>query len=177
MNNSSALNNNIIIRNAEIGDIAGIAALVDECGPYLSKHIPYLYLIYTRCFGDTCSVALMDGRIVGWCSTLRVSGATYFTHQLCVHPDARGRHIAFQLFAYLLYTLRAKHGDGFRLEFTADRRNDAVHSLNRKVAAHFQMNLRKLPDVLPQLETGSEEELYEMVPLRAVDDIAVRAAA
>lgn len=156
----------ISIREARVDDIDQIAALIETCGPYLSKHGNYLYFVYSHCFGQTCAVAIDDGRIVGWRSTLHVSTGNYLLHQLGVAPEARGKHVAFQLFAHLLCKLKALHGDEFRVEFTADRRNEAVHRLNRKVADSCHMCLRKLPTVVPVLEEGSEEELYEMTPLQ-----------
>lgn len=167
----------VAIRNACIDDIAGIGALVAECGPYLSRHLSYQYFVYANYFRQTCAVALEDGRVIGWRSTLRVSRRKYFMHQICVHPDARGKQVAFRLFGDLLDRLRARHGDDFRLEFTADRRNSAIHHLSRKVAACFRMNLRKLPLVLPQFEDGSEEELFEMTPLREIGVVMTSKAA
>ncbi len=105
-----------------LGDIAGIVALVEACGPYLTRHGAYLYLIYTRCFRDTCAVAMMNGKVVGWCSTLPVTRGSYFIHQLGIARKARGRGVALALFAYLIGKLRARHGDDFRLEYTADHR-------------------------------------------------------
>ena len=163
MNGKAA--NSICIRDARADDIPGIVALVESCGPYLTRHGAYLYLIYTRCYGDTCCVALMEGRIVGWCSTLPVASGSYFLHQLGIAPEARGQGVALHLFDYLLAKLRARHEDGFRLEFTADRGNDRVHHLNRRVAETFHMRLRKLPEAVPPLEDGTDEELYELTPL------------
>ena len=167
MNATSVFPDSILIRDARTDDISGIAALVKTCGPYLSKHGDYLYLIYTHCFGKSCGVAIEDEKVIGWCSTLRVSEGDYFLHQLGVAPEARGKHVAFQLFAYLLCKLRGRHGDKFRLEFTTDRRNAAAHRLNQKIAESFCMCLRKLPEAVPLLDEG-EEELYEMTPLAEV---------
>ncbi len=164
MNSNSIGHDSVVIRDARISDVQGIVALVGSCGPYLSRHGDYLYFVYSRCFSQTCAVAVENGQVIGWCSALRVSDGNYFLHQIGVVPEARGRHVAFQLFAYLLCRLRVCHGDDFRLEFTTDRKNVPVHRLNRKVAESFCMRLRKLPEAVPPLEDGSEEELYEMTP-------------
>lgn len=177
MNTLSVPSADIELRTAKVGDIAGIVAVVATCGPYLSPHMPYLYLIYTRCFSETCCVAELDGKIVGWCAGLRVAESSYFLHQLGVAPEARGKGVAFQLLAHLLGKLRSRHGDAFRLEFTTDRRNGTVHRLNGKVAAAYGMQLCKLPDVVPSLDDGCEEEFYEMVPLRHRHPQLVRPAA
>lgn len=172
MNRKSIGPGSILIRDTHTDDIGGITALVKTCGPYLTKHGDYLYFVYSRCFSQTCAVAVENGRIIGWCSTLHVSEGNYFVHQLGVAPEARGRHVAFQLFAYLLCKLRVRHGDEFRLQFTTDRRNATAHRLNRKIAESFHMCLRKLPEEVPFLEDGGEEELYEMTPLRQVELVA-----
>jgi|SRR5271168_5126977 len=156
----------IHIRDAHPDDISGVVALIETCGPYLTKHGAFLYLIYTRYFGDTCAVAVMKGKIVGWFSVLPVTPRSYFIHQLGIAPEARGCGVAIALFAHLIDKLHARHGNDFRLEFTADRRNAAVHRLNRKVAEAFQMYFRKLPETVPPLDDGCDEELYEMTPLR-----------
>ena len=166
MNGKSISPNSILIRNADVDDIAGIAALVDTCGPYLTRHGAYLYFIYTHCFGKTCPVAIQNGAIVGWCSTLAVTKRNYYLHQIGIAPEARGRGVGFALFAYLLDKLRARRGDDFRLQFTMDRRNLAAHHLNRRVAECFSMHLEKLPQAVPPLEDGGEEELYEMTPVK-----------
>jgi len=171
---SCELTNRVEIRTPSSEDIGGIVALVDACGPFLTRHGDYLYFLYSHCFRQTCLVAVENAEIIGWCSTLHVSEENYFLHQLGVAPQARGRHVAFDLFACLLGKLRERHGDTFRLEFTTDRRNAVVHRLNRKVADTFRMCMRKLPDAVPQLEGGGEEELYEMTPLRQVRSISTR---
>ena len=169
MNSHSFRQNAIHIRDARAEDILGIVALIGTCAPYLGKHGSYLYLIYTRYYGETCSFAVEDGLIVGWCSVLPVKAGCYFLHQLGIAPEARGRGVAFALFSHILTKLRERHGEEFRLEFTADRKNKAVHHLNRKVAEEFHLNLQKLPEAVPPLEDGSDEELYEMTPLRPLD--------
>jgi len=59
-------------------------------------------------------------------------------------------------------------------KFTADLRNKAVHQLNRRVAEQFHLSLERLPDPLPSLEDGAEEELYELSPLRELGVDIVR---
>jgi len=81
MNNvTTATVNSICIRQACAEDIHEIAAFVDSCGPYLSKHVTHLHLIYTRYFTETCFVAIDDGQIVGWCSVLPVGRAAFSTN-------------------------------------------------------------------------------------------------
>jgi hypothetical protein len=172
MKQSSNLNSNIIIRNARIGDIRGIVALVATCAPYLTKHGDYLYLIYTRCFSDTCAVAVDDGKIVGWCSMLPIGRSTLFLHQLGVLPETRGSGIAFALFTYMLTKMRARYGGDLAIEFTTDRRNHQAQGLNLKVAEAMSMRLEKLAETVPVLEDGCDEELYRMTPLHEAQLVA-----
>jgi L-2,4-diaminobutyric acid acetyltransferase len=167
----------MVVRDARTEDIPGIVALVAQCGPYLNPHAAYIYLIDCRYFAETCAVALIEGTIVGWCSMIPVDRETYFLHQLGTVPEVRGRGIAFSLFSYLLGKLRLWHGDSFRLEFTADRRNRTVHRLNRKIAETFALSLEKLPDSPPPLNDGCEEEFYAMTPIRILDVSLIRPAA
>jgi len=176
MNGQLNFPDSISIRDARIEDIHGIAALVASCGPYLTRHAPYLYLIYTRCYSTTCAVAVEDGTIVGWCSMLPVVRGEYFLHQLGIAPEARGKGIALRLFAYLLARLWARHGDDFRIEFTVDRSNKTVHRLNRRVAERFGLWLQQLPEAVPPLGDGCEEELYELTPISVIDVELARAA-
>jgi GNAT superfamily N-acetyltransferase len=167
----------ILIRDASIDDVPGILALVAECSPYLNQHPPYYYMICSRYFAETCAVGIVDGKVAGWCSMIPVARGTYFLHQLGTVPEARGRGIAFSLFSYLLGKLRLWHGDSFRLEFTADKRNRTVHRLNRKIARNFGLSLEKLPDALPPMSDGCDEEFYEMTPIRTLDVLPIRSAA
>jgi GNAT superfamily N-acetyltransferase len=165
------------IRGARIEDIDGIVALIGKCGPYLSTYVPYLFFVYAHCFGDTCLVAVEGTSIMGFCSVLPVGNGSYYLHQLGVVPEARGIGIAFQLWACLLTKLHARHGDDFRLEFTTDRKNKAVHRLNRKVAESFGLCLQKLPDIVPPLQDGCDEDLYEMTPICLLDVRVISVAA
>src|SRR5271156_6329164 len=90
MNDATVCRGSILIRDARTDDIGGIAALVKTCDPYLTKHGDYLYFVYSHCFSQTCAVAVEQGRIIGWRSTLHVSEGNYFLHQLGVAPEARG---------------------------------------------------------------------------------------
>ena len=172
MSHANTCQNRIVIRNARIGDIRGIVALVATCAPYLTKHGDYLYLIYTRCFGDTCAVAVDNGKIVGWCSMLTIGESRVFLHQLGVLPETRGNGIAFALFTTMLKNLHARYGDDLAVEFTTDRRNHRAQALNLKVAQAMSMRLEKLAETVPVLEDGCEEELYRMTPQHEAEFVA-----
>jgi L-2,4-diaminobutyric acid acetyltransferase len=159
MDNRSS-DHDIKIRTPRMGDIAGIVELVNTGKPYLSAHGPYLYWIYINFWRDTCAVAELDGEIIGWCSIIPVSGATYLCHQLGVVPHARRLGLGKTLFLSVLDKLKARH-TAFAIEFTVDRRNRAALDLDKAVAAEAGMELTKKPDTVPALE-GSEEELYVM---------------
>lgn len=170
---TSQMRNGVQVRTACVDDIQAIEALVDTCGPYLSKHQPYVYLIYCRCFKDTCLVAFDEGRLIGWLSVLPVSQGRYFLHQLGIAPEARIRGVALTMFGFLLTVLKARHSDDFRIEFTLDARNRAVQRLNQRVAEYFDLCLQKLVEPVPVLEEDSQEELWELTPWQLMTDVRV----
>jgi len=159
----------IKIRIPRTDDIAGIVELVRTCEPFLSVHGPYLYWIYIQYWRETCAVAESDGQIIGWCSIIPVSGATYLFHQLGVAPHARRLGLGKSLFVFMLERLKARHRT-FAIEFTVDRRNGAALDLDRAVAAEEGMRMTQKPDIIPALE-GSEEVLYVMTPAEQMSDV------
>ena len=157
----------IEIRSPRPDDIRGIVNLVRTCEPFLTAHMSYIYWMNVQYCCETCAVAEMAGVIVGWCSAIPVSPGKYFLHQLGVAPAARRRGVAASLFVSLLQKLKQKHS-AFELEFTSDRRNEAVLKLNRAIAERAGMHLMKKPDVVQVIEE-SEEELYLMTYGQAQD--------
>lgn len=155
----------IQIRSPRHDDIPGIVDLVQNCRPFLSVHPSYLYWMDIQYFANTCAIAELGGNVVGWCSMIRVSSARYFLHQLGVVSWARRRGIAASLLTYLLQKLKQHHDGDFEIEFTSDRRNEAVLEFNRAIAECMEMRLVRKPHRVSVIE-GSEEELYAMVPTK-----------
>ena len=65
MNSNSIRQDSIVIRDARTSDVQGIVAVVGSCGPYLTRHGDYLYFVYSRCFSQTCAVAVENGQVIG----------------------------------------------------------------------------------------------------------------
>jgi GNAT superfamily N-acetyltransferase len=148
------------IRPPRPDDVPGIVEVVRNCQPFLSSHPSYLYWMVIQYFAGSCAVAQLDGKLVGWCSMIRVSSEKYFLHQLAVAPRARRHGIAAALFTGLVQTLKRQHR-GFELEFTSDRRNNAVLDFNKSMAERVEMRLVKKPDRVQVIEEG-EEDLYAL---------------
>ena len=147
-----------IIRPPEAEDIPGIRAVVKACEPLIMTYIPYYYWINVRYFGDTCAVAVQDGKIVGWCCILAVPGGRHFVHQLGVAPEARGRGLSQEIVSYLFRKLKAKGKP--EIELTIERGNEHVKRLFGRVAEGLGMKLTEQPDRIKVLEEEYNESLY-----------------
>ncbi len=154
------------IRQPRSTDLKEIWTLVGTCGPYLTQHDPYVYMKDLRCFSDTLAVALMEHRIVGWCSMFPEPGGVFFLHQIGISLDARGRGIAEALVGFQLDMLGERHGRAYRVEFTTDRTNLRAQKLFRKIAADRGMRLEKSPEIIRLLDEDCDEELYILTPCR-----------
>ena len=78
------------LRKPNAADGAEIWALVKSCKP-LDENSMYCNLVQAEHFRDTCVVAELDGKIVGWISGhLIPSKRQLFVWQVAVSPAARG---------------------------------------------------------------------------------------
>lgn len=161
------------VRNARIADLAEIWTLVGTCAPYLTQHISYLYMRDLRYYGDTCAVALLNNKIIGWCSMFPAPGGVFFLHQLGVSPAARKRGVAPALVTFLMKRLGQHHGWTFRVEFTTDRKNWRAQKLFRDIAEALGMRLEKSPETIHLPDQGNDEELYSLTPFRQSVSIPV----
>lgn len=77
--------------------------LIANCPP-LDTNSLYCNLLQCAHFGDTCIVAELNGRMVGWISAYRppVSTDRLFIWQVAVHPSARGLKLAARMLEALL---------------------------------------------------------------------------
>jgi L-2,4-diaminobutyric acid acetyltransferase len=153
------------IRSPRMADVPGITRLVQECQPFLTAHVSYLYWIYTRYYSETCALAEVDGQIAGWCHANAVGGGKCFSHQTAVAPWARGSGIGRLLWAHVLHHL--KHEPGFALEFTIERHNIAAFKMLTAAAADAGLRLTKSGETAHLLEEDSCEEVYRIAALGA----------
>ncbi|HNT72069.1 MAG: diaminobutyrate acetyltransferase [Methanothrix sp.] len=81
-----------VLRRPEVSDGAKISALANSCEP-LDGNSAYSYLLLCHHFADTCSVAELDGEIVGFLSGYLPPDreGVFFVWQVAVDPRMRGR--------------------------------------------------------------------------------------
>jgi L-2,4-diaminobutyric acid acetyltransferase len=100
---SSTERDSITFRKPDHEDGAAIWDLIRACKP-LDENSLYCNLIQCDHFRDTCVVAEMDGRIVGWISghIMPNDDETLFVWQVAVHEDARGRGLGHRMLRAIL---------------------------------------------------------------------------
>lgn len=84
-------------------DGAAIWELIRACKP-LDENSMYCNLLQCSDFSETCVLAELDGRIVGWISgyVRPREPDTVFVWQIAVHENARGRGLGRRMLAELL---------------------------------------------------------------------------
>ena len=94
---------NVTIRRPRMEDGANIWRLVKQSG-VLDVNSSYCYLMMCKMFPDTCAVAEMDGRLVGFVIAFRppVEPDSLFIWQIGVDPALRGNGLGKALIQTLL---------------------------------------------------------------------------
>ncbi|MWD29440.1 diaminobutyrate acetyltransferase [Aquicoccus sp. SCR17] len=123
----------IRFRKPESGDGADIWELIRACKP-LDENSMYCNLIQCDHFADTCILAEMDGKIVGWISgyILPDDEETLFVWQVAVHSDARGLGLGRRLLTKLVERPELKSVQRIQTTITSD--NDASWGLFKSFA-------------------------------------------
>lgn len=134
----------------------------------LEANSAYAYLLLADHFRDTCMVAELDGRIVGFVAGYRppTHPDAYFVWQVGVHPDGRGRGIASRM----LDAVVDRQTTPVRfLEATVTPSNDASRRLFRSFAERRGVECVIASGFEPgDFPDGHEaEELFRIGPLQA----------
>lgn len=123
----------IRFRKPESEDGSEIWELIRACKP-LDENSMYCNLIQCDHFADTCILAEMDGKAVGWISGYRLpdDDESLFVWQVAVHEDARGLGLARRMLNGLLERKELKGVKRIKTTITSD--NDASWGLFKSFA-------------------------------------------
>ncbi|ABI76105.1 L-2,4-diaminobutyric acid acetyltransferase [Hyphomonas neptunium ATCC 15444] len=145
-------------------DAAEIHALIAACPP-LDTNSLYANLIQCTHFADSCAVARMGGKVVGWISGHRPpeKDDTYFLWQVAVHPDARGKSLPKRMLGNIL--ARQAQGGISWLETSITRTNDASWGLFRSVSGWLSAPLREEPWFDRQTHFGGQHDTEFLVTI------------
>jgi L-2,4-diaminobutyric acid acetyltransferase len=121
------------LRKPTSEDGSAIWELVRDCKP-LDENSMYCNLIQCDHFRDTCVLAEMDGRAVGWVSAylLPDDQQTLFVWQVAVSTAARGTGLGARMLGHLLDRVECADTETLQTTITSD--NDASWGLFRKLA-------------------------------------------
>jgi L-2,4-diaminobutyric acid acetyltransferase len=147
------------------GDGARMHALAHRAGG-LDVNSTYAYVLWTRDFAGTTSVAHDEAGMVAYClGYLRPAEPdTYFVWQIAVDPRARGRGLATALLDEVVDRCGAH-----ALEATVTPGNEASRRLFASFASTRGATLTTVP-LFPAEELGGDhdpEDLIRLGPLRA----------
>lgn len=132
-------------------DGARVWQLIKECPP-LDRNSMYCNVLQCTDFADTCIVAELDNRVVGWVSGYRPpdDDATLFVWQVAVHADARGMGLAKKMLCGLLARDDCEDVEYLKTTITED---------NAPSRALFS-SLADLKDAPLEESRGFDEELH-----------------
>lgn len=128
------------LREPVAEDGADIWNLVRACKP-LDENSMYCNLIHCDHFRETCVVAELDGKLVGWVSAyvLPCGPDTLFVWQVAVSENARGTGLGSLMLNALLQ--REACADVMRVQTTITADNEPSWALFRKFAKNKQARL------------------------------------
>lgn len=133
----------IVFRQPKIPDGLALWRLIREAGT-LDLNSTYAYLMVCRDFSETCIVAELAGRIVGFVTGYRPPQRqdTIFVWQIGVAPDTRGRGIASRVLDHLVASDACK--DVRYLDTNVTPSNEASRALFRGFARRFDAPIDEL---------------------------------
>ena len=144
---SSAIN----VRPPRVNDGSAIARLVEQTG-VLDRNSTYCYLLLCRDFAETCVVAELDGKVVGFATAYRppTKPDCLFVWQIGIDASVRRCGLALRMLQHLL-ALPASANVRF-VEANVAPTNNASRRLFHKLAESLQVPCL--------LETGFPADLF-----------------
>lgn len=141
---SDADRQDIVLRRPTLQDGAAVHALI-QASPPLDVNSTYAYLLLCHHFAETCVVAELDGKLVGFISGYvpPAQKDTFFVWQVAVHSDARGRGLGVSMLRYLLQSQDIGH---IRyLDTTVSPSNQASRAMFAKLARDLETVISEQP--------------------------------
>ena len=153
-----------VFRKPKETDGEAVLKLVAECPP-LDLNSLYAYLLQCAQFSDTCRVAELDGKVVGWISGHRLPSEpdVLFIWQVAVHPDVRGEGLGVSLLDQLLVDAQA---DGIRrLKTSITEDNKASWGLFEAIADDLNAALTSKPWFGRETHFGGRHDTEHLVTI------------
>jgi len=159
------------LRQPSESDGSAIWELIRTCKP-LDENSMYCNLLQCCDFAETCVVAELDGRIVGWVSAYvkPADPQTVFVWQVAVHEDARGHGVGRRMLAELLE--RDVCADVTRMQTTITSDNAASWALFTRFADRGGAGVGSQPHFLRHEHFAGAHATEHMVTI----DLAVAEA-
>lgn len=152
-----------LLRKPEATDGAEIWELVRNCKP-LDENSMYCNLVQADHFRDTCVVAELDGKIVGWISGHMIPNEeAFFVWQVAVSPEARGLGLGRKMLHHLID--REECDAAIALKTTITRDNDASWALFRSFARMIGGDLSDTPHFTRDDHFGGAHATEHMVTI------------
>ncbi|SEN86204.1 diaminobutyrate acetyltransferase [Amphibacillus marinus] len=141
----------------------------------LDDNSAYKYIMMSHYFSDTCVVAKLDGKVVGFITGFipPKQSDTVFVWQIGVDPNYKGNGIGLSLLNQLVNQVKAQ--DINYVEATVTPSNQASQALFKKLALQQQTecNIESFftQDLFPDEEPYEEELKFKIGPLKDKKDL------
>ena len=157
----------VICRQPQVSDGAKIWELIVQCKP-LDENSAYLYLLLCRHFADTCLVAEIDKKIVGFVSGYVPADEpdAIFIWQIAIDPNYRGQGMGKHLLNRLLQQKACINKQ--KMLTTISPSNKASQRLFQSLAEDIRADITTQPffsaNDFPKSGAHEEEVLYCLTP-------------
>jgi len=162
-------------RSPSAEDGADVWDLIRKSGP-LDENSMYCTLVQCEHFADTCVIAELDGKIVGWISAFIPPDApdTLFVWQVAVAAAARGRGVAKKMLVHLFE--RDVYADITQLKTTITADNEASWALFNGFSERIDAELDYEPHYERDTHFAGKHATEYMVTIEGIDPEAAREA-
>jgi len=156
--------NTVNFRRPTISDANEIWNLVKNCPP-LDLNSQYLYLVLCHHFSDTCIVAEVNSKIIGFVSSYIPPDKkdTLFVWQVAVRKENRGSKIASEMVSNLFYRIQEKGIT--KLEATVTPSNKASKSLFNSLKSQFNTKIVETPLFVKEYFGSDDHEQEDLVQI------------